>query len=62
MRAAEEAVAITEWSIASSFSMVARANTDPLAPEMPKTTGRFVSFDDPDGNSWTLQELPDYGA
>lgn len=20
--------------------------------------GRFVSFDDPDGNSWTLQELP----
>ena len=24
--------------------------------------GRFVSFDDPDGNSWTLQELPDYGA
>lgn len=24
--------------------------------------GRFVSFDDPDGNTWTLQELPDYGA
>ena len=22
--------------------------------------GRFVTFDDPDGNSWTLQELPDY--
>ena len=22
--------------------------------------GRFVSFTDPDGNSWTLQELPDY--
>jgi catechol 2,3-dioxygenase-like lactoylglutathione lyase family enzyme len=21
--------------------------------------GRFVSFDDPDGNTWTLQELPD---
>ncbi len=20
--------------------------------------GRFVSFDDPDGNTWTLQELP----
>jgi catechol 2,3-dioxygenase-like lactoylglutathione lyase family enzyme len=20
--------------------------------------GRFVTFDDPDGNSWTLQELP----
>jgi catechol 2,3-dioxygenase-like lactoylglutathione lyase family enzyme len=20
--------------------------------------GRFVSFDDPDGNSWTLQQLP----
>jgi catechol 2,3-dioxygenase-like lactoylglutathione lyase family enzyme len=24
--------------------------------------GRFVSFADPDGNSWTLQELPDYAA
>ncbi|MGG7466504.1 VOC family protein [Plantibacter sp. YIM 135347] len=24
--------------------------------------GRFVSFDDPDGNTWTLQELPDYAA
>ena len=24
--------------------------------------GRFVSFDDPDGNTWTLQELPDYSA
>jgi predicted enzyme related to lactoylglutathione lyase len=22
--------------------------------------GRFVTFTDPDGNSWTLQELPDY--
>ena len=22
--------------------------------------GRFVTFDDPDGNSWTLQELPQY--
>ena len=22
--------------------------------------GRFVTFDDPDGNGWTLQELPDY--
>lgn len=24
--------------------------------------GRFVSFDDPDGNTWTLQELPDYSG
>lgn len=24
--------------------------------------GRFVIFDDPDGNTWTLQELPDYSA
>ena len=24
--------------------------------------GRFVTFDDPDGNTWTLQQLPDYGA
>ncbi|GAT72367.1 VOC family protein [Microbacterium hydrocarbonoxydans] len=24
--------------------------------------GRFVWFDDPDGNTWTLQQLPDYGA
>jgi catechol 2,3-dioxygenase-like lactoylglutathione lyase family enzyme len=24
--------------------------------------GRFVRFADPDGNTWTLQELPDYGA
>lgn len=24
--------------------------------------GRFVRFDDPDGNTWTLQELPDDGA
>lgn len=24
--------------------------------------GRFVTFDDPDGNTWTLQELPDHGA
>jgi catechol 2,3-dioxygenase-like lactoylglutathione lyase family enzyme len=24
--------------------------------------GRFVWFDDPDGNPWTLQELPDYSA
>ena len=23
--------------------------------------GRFVTFDDPDGNSWTLQQLPDHG-
>ena len=23
--------------------------------------GRFVTFDDPDGNSWTLQELPARG-
>lgn len=22
--------------------------------------GRFVTFDDPDGNSWTLQQLPQY--
>ncbi|MFJ6652965.1 VOC family protein [Microbacterium sp. NPDC091313] len=22
--------------------------------------GRFVSFDDPDGNSWTLQQLPSW--
>jgi predicted enzyme related to lactoylglutathione lyase len=22
--------------------------------------GRFVTFSDPDGNSWTVQELPDY--
>jgi predicted enzyme related to lactoylglutathione lyase len=22
--------------------------------------GRFVFFEDPDGNSWSLQELPDY--
>ncbi|HET6672688.1 MAG TPA: glyoxalase superfamily protein [Agromyces sp.] len=24
--------------------------------------GRFVSLTDPDGNRWTLQELPDYSA
>ncbi|MCT1478011.1 VOC family protein [Microbacterium sp. p3-SID336] len=24
--------------------------------------GRFVRFDDPDGNTWTLQQIPDYGA
>lgn len=24
--------------------------------------GRFVTFRDPDGNRWTLQQLPDYGA
>jgi predicted enzyme related to lactoylglutathione lyase len=24
--------------------------------------GRFVTFADPDGNRWTLQELPDYAA
>lgn len=24
--------------------------------------GRFVTFDDPDGNSWTLQQIPDYSA
>ncbi|MFZ4893902.1 VOC family protein [Plantibacter sp. Mn2098] len=24
--------------------------------------GRFVTFADPDGNTWTLQQLPDYGA
>ena len=24
--------------------------------------GRFVSLKDPDGNRWTLQELPDYSA
>ncbi|MDJ0334230.1 VOC family protein [Salinibacterium sp. G-O1] len=24
--------------------------------------GRFVTFDDPDGNTWTLQELPDFSA
>ena len=24
--------------------------------------GRFVTFDDPDGNSWTLQQLPDWSG
>lgn len=24
--------------------------------------GRFIYFADPDGNSWTVQELPDYAA
>ena len=24
--------------------------------------GRFVFFDDPDGNSWTLQQLPDHAT
>jgi catechol 2,3-dioxygenase-like lactoylglutathione lyase family enzyme len=24
--------------------------------------GRFVTFDDPDGNTWTLQQLPDYAG
>jgi catechol 2,3-dioxygenase-like lactoylglutathione lyase family enzyme len=24
--------------------------------------GRFVTFDDPDGNTWTLQQLPDWSA
>lgn len=24
--------------------------------------GRFIYFSDPDGNSWALQELPDYAA
>ena len=24
--------------------------------------GRFVSFSDPDGNRWALQQIPDYGA
>lgn len=24
--------------------------------------GRFVYFADPDGNTWSLQQLPDYGA
>ncbi|WP_394939658.1 glyoxalase superfamily protein [Psychromicrobium sp. YIM B11713] len=24
--------------------------------------GRFIYFSDPDGNSWALQELPDYSA
>lgn len=24
--------------------------------------GRFVTLEDPDGNRWTLQELPDYSA
>jgi catechol 2,3-dioxygenase-like lactoylglutathione lyase family enzyme len=23
--------------------------------------GRFVTFDDPDGNTWTLQQLPQWG-
>jgi len=23
--------------------------------------GRFVSFEDPDGNQWALQQLPSYG-
>jgi len=24
--------------------------------------GRFVRFQDPDGNGWSLQQLPEYGA
>ena len=24
--------------------------------------GRFVFFNDPDGNSWAVQQIPDYGA
>jgi catechol 2,3-dioxygenase-like lactoylglutathione lyase family enzyme len=24
--------------------------------------GRFVYFQDPDGNQWSVQEIPDYGA
>jgi catechol 2,3-dioxygenase-like lactoylglutathione lyase family enzyme len=27
----------------------------------PQAWGRFVTFDDPDGNTWTLQELPARG-
>jgi catechol 2,3-dioxygenase-like lactoylglutathione lyase family enzyme len=27
-----------------------------------KPWGRFVYFSDPDGNGWSLQQLPDYGA
>lgn len=26
----------------------------------PQPWGRFVTFDDPDGNTWTLQEIPQY--
>jgi predicted enzyme related to lactoylglutathione lyase len=30
------------------------------SPVTPLDWGRFVYFSDPDGNSWALQELPDY--
>jgi hypothetical protein len=28
----------------------------------PQPWGRFIYFSDPDGNSWSVQELPDYAA
>ena len=44
LRAAAEAVATTGHSNASMRSMVARAITEPLAPDIPTTTGGFAPF------------------
>ncbi|HXH35830.1 MAG TPA: VOC family protein [Plantibacter sp.] len=38
------------------------ANGVVASPVDEQAWGRFVTFDDPDGNTWTLQQLPDYGA
>ena len=42
-----------------------RWQTSPRAGSRPSGVddqpwGRFVTFTDPDGNGWTLQELPDW--
>ncbi|MGK9146412.1 VOC family protein [Plantibacter flavus] len=36
------------------------ANGVTATPVDEQAWGRFVTFDDPDGNTWTLQQLPDY--
>lgn len=38
------------------------ANGVAASPVDEQAWGRFVTFDDPDGNTWTLQQLPDYSA
>jgi len=35
------------------------ANGVSATPVDEQAWGRFVTFDDPDGNTWTLQQLPD---
>jgi len=56
-----KAVQIVVPSAADAYAHL-RANGVECSEVVDEGWGLFVYFSDPDGNSWALQELPDYAA